>query len=139
LLFWVLFVSLGQTDRNSYFKNRELHLVPFENTYKGFTNLNDNEYKLTNKQIPYYWYLLIRNIAGNILLFIPLGLFIPFFFQKISSVGKVLIFSFFLSFFIESVQYLFALGIFDVDDIIFNIIGAILGFHLFRFTRNHFN
>jgi glycopeptide antibiotics resistance protein len=134
ILLQVSLISLGGTDRNLYFARREIHLIPFENTYRGFKELNDNIYRIDSKQVPYYWYLLFRNIVGNLLLLIPWGFLIPIIFEINSR--KILLFStFFLSLFIEAVQYIFILGVADVDDIIYNLLGALLGFYFFRLLK----
>jgi hypothetical protein len=69
-LCWFLFISLGTTDRNAYFVKREIHLIPFENTYTSFKSLNNIAYIVPPDKFPYYQYLFIRNIIGNIVLLI---------------------------------------------------------------------
>ncbi len=84
------------------------------------------------------------NFFGNIIMFIPLGIFLVWLYNK--SLGKVALIGFLASVAIESIQYLnmFA-GYYryvDVDDVILNTLGAIIGYwiykkflHARRFTR----
>ena len=133
IVVWVLFISVDSTNRNSYFVKREIHLVPFSNTVKGFQDLYTGAYQLSKSQIPYYWYLLGRNIIGNIILFIPLGFFLPLLFKKASSFRSIFLFTLIASLNIEILQYLFMKGVCDIDDIIYNIVGTLLGFYLLQF------
>ncbi len=73
----------------------------------------------------------IRNIVGNILLFIPLGFSIPLRF-KVNKFWKVMLLGFFTSCLVEVIQLLTSIRSFDVDDLILNTLGVILGFILYR-------
>jgi glycopeptide antibiotics resistance protein len=73
-----------------------------------------------------------QNFFGNIILFMPLGIFLPFFSYKYRSLVHVAIFALICSASIETVQFIE--GLFeiyryvDIDDVILNTTGAILGF-----------
>lgn len=62
---------------------------------------------------------------GNIVLFIPIGVAIALFFRF--SVKQSLLIGFTISLFIESCQWFFWLGSFEIDDLIHNSIGAGIG------------
>lgn len=96
------------------------NLIPIVETIKMF---NNNFMGVGNA---YY------NVIGNILLFVPLGLGIPLFFKNKNKLGKVALYGFMASLSIESLQYLTSINITDVDDIIFNTLGAIIGFLAFN-------
>jgi glycopeptide antibiotics resistance protein len=72
-----------------------------------------------------------RNIGGNILGFLPIGflfpLLMPFLRNFFATAGAVLL----LSLFFEVTQLYTGLGIFDVDDLILNTTGGMLGWLLF--------
>ena len=74
----------------------------------------------------------IENIVGNVLLFIPLGMFLPFMIRKMNSIGGIALSGFALSYFIESVQLVSRIfgnyRTVDIDDIILNTAGAVIGF-----------
>lgn len=70
-----------------------------------------------------------RSMFMNLVLFVPIGLSLPFVFRgKISKkVLLTVLFGFVLSVTIEMSQYLFALGFAETDDIICNTLGTIVG------------
>lgn len=74
--------------------------------------------------------LFIKNIIGNIVLFIPFGMFYKSYFNiKIIS---LIIITVLYSFIIEIIQLLIG-RVFDIDDILLNLIGAIVGYY---FSKN---
>lgn len=71
--------------------------------------------------------IFVVNIFGNVLAFMPFGFMLPIISpdnRKLFSIG-LLSFEFSLS--IELIQLIFRVGIFDVDDILMNSIGGLLG------------
>ncbi len=79
-----------------------------------------------------------RQVIGNIVLFIPFGYFMSHY-CKIRGLGTITIVSFLTSFVIETVQHFIGRS-FDVDDIILNIVGGILGFLIYialNAIKNH--
>ena len=79
-----------------------------------------------------------KQVMGNILLFIPFGYFISNY-CKIKKLGIITIVSLLTSLVIESVQNFIGRS-FDVDDIILNVVGGIIGFLLYvslNAIRNH--
>jgi glycopeptide antibiotics resistance protein len=75
-----------------------------------------------------------QNLAGNIILFIPLGIFLPLLSVRYRSIYKVVITAALCSALIESVQLILRqfqiYRTVDIDDIILNTIGAATGFVL---------
>lgn len=67
----------------------------------------------------------VRNLAGNILAFVPIGIFIPLL-RRSLSLGSTFLVGFGLSAAIELTQYVTGLGSCDIDDIILNVFGAML-------------
>ncbi|MEM1135771.1 MAG: VanZ family protein [Bacteroidota bacterium] len=67
---------------------------------------------------------------GNLFLFTPLSLLMPISFASLRTSHILLLSAFFLSLFAESLQYLFKVGLLDVDDIILNVAGVALGWLL---------
>lgn len=68
------------------------------------------------------------NFFGNILLFIPWGILLPACFIRFRTIKPFAIFTLFILAFVESIQLFAMLGSFDVEDILLNIIGALIGF-----------
>lgn len=75
-----------------------------------------------------------KNIFGNMLLFLPYGIFIGKY-VKLNDKVAVLLIAFITSFSIETIQLLIG-RVFDVDDIILNIIGCLIGFYLYKAFKN---
>lgn len=139
VLGWFLFISVDSINRNTYFKKREIHLIPFKNTYTSFKSLHEIAYIVPPDQVPYYRYLFIRNIVGNIVLLIPLGFMVPLLWERINTLKAILIFSVLCSFSIETIQYVLTIGVFDIDDIIYNVIGSLIGFYILRAFQKDIN
>ena len=78
------------------------------------------------------------NLAGNLILFLPMGIFLPYLFPKqrnffrFSAVVLLMIMT------VEVVQLFALLGACDIDDLILNYAGAVigfLGFQILHFIR----
>jgi len=78
------------------------------------------------------WQFLILNI----ILFIPLGFLLPLMSKNFKNFYRTLIIALLFTFIIEIIQYVTGLGIFEIDDIFNNIIGAIIGYGLIMFVIN---
>ena len=74
--------------------------------------------------------MFIRNVLGNMLLFLPYGFYLSYF-MKLRKVKYVFVFSIFVSIAVEIIQYRIG-RVFDIDDIILNILGGVLGYYLYR-------
>ena len=78
----------------------------------------------------------IRNIVGNAILLLPMGILLPLLWTKFRKVGRVTLFAFLFSLGIETLQLLLTLmgnigRAFDVDDILLNTLGAFIGVSLY--------
>ncbi|MFC7373603.1 VanZ family protein [Fictibacillus iocasae] len=78
-----------------------------------------------------YW-LIFKNIIGNLMLFFPLGFLLPLISRVFSSWRTMFIIGFGTSALIEMLQYSYAQRIFDIDDILLNGIGTLMGLLLFK-------
>ncbi|MBD7965346.1 VanZ family protein [Fictibacillus norfolkensis] len=78
-------------------------------------------------------WLILKNIIGNVLLFVPFGLLLPLIYRVFNSWRFIFIFGFGTSFIIEVLQYEYFKRIFDIDDIFLNGMGAMLGLFLYKF------
>ena len=75
--------------------------------------------------------LFLKNVIGNISLFIPFGLFSSYY-LKFKKPFIIILLTFIASFSIETVQMTIG-RVFDVDDIILNVIGGTVGFYIYYF------
>lgn len=71
-------------------------------------------------------------IVFNLLLFVPMGYFLPVLFQKCRSLKKILLLGILISVVIELIQYAFAGRLADIDDILTNTVGCLTGFAVFQ-------
>lgn len=67
------------------------------------------------------------NIAGNIVLLIPIGLLMPFVFHRLNT-KKSFIIALVFCLLIEGFQAILKIGIFDIDDVILNVLGFMMGY-----------
>ncbi len=73
--------------------------------------------------------LFYKNVVGNMLMFIPYGFFISYF-LKIKKPWLILLLTTLVSITIEVTQLLIG-RVFDIDDIMLNIVGGLLGFIIY--------
>lgn len=107
---------------------------------EGFGRTSHNEsyrYNLVLFQeikrfITYYHILgmksVLVNVVGNIVAFMPFGFFMPFIGKKRRGFINVTLLSIELSLFIETVQLITKVGSYDVDDLLLNSLGGVLGY-----------
>jgi len=76
----------------------------------------------------------LLNILGNLYIFVPLGYTAALLFPGMRKIIKILVLAFIFSLFIEVLQYVFARGAADIDDIILNVIGGAVGYRFFKLT-----
>ncbi|MET3195695.1 glycopeptide antibiotics resistance protein [Bacillus sp. OAE603] len=81
--------------------------------------------------------LIVRNVGGNIVMFMPLGLFAPLIWEDCKRFKNILMIGLIVSLGIESLQFVenllrVSLGrIIDIDDVICNVLGTILGYLIY--------
>ncbi|MEQ2468005.1 VanZ family protein [Niallia hominis] len=80
----------------------------------------------------------IKNLFGNLFMFLPMGLYLPYFIKRTKQVSAFSIVFLSILFLIEFTQLLIRRGSFDIDDFILNTIGALIGFTIWKklFKRN---
>ncbi len=101
-------------------------------TFQDINTVSGNNY-IPFKEILRYDFggrLFVKNIIGNVLLFIPYGFFATLY-ADIKKGRSAFLLVFLASLSIECTQLMIG-RIFDVDDIILNVLGGMLGFFLYR-------
>ncbi|TCO68878.1 VanZ family protein [Marinisporobacter balticus] len=96
---------------------RELNLMPFRFIKDFFSH---------NTAID----VALKNVFGNFALFIPLGILVPALFKNVRF-KKTIWICFRVSLFFEIIQYIVGLGASDVDDLMLNTLGSIIGAWLY--------
>lgn len=105
-----LFAAIGSMERT-------ISISPF----KSLLDMINNNISVTR---------ILENILGNIAIFIPFGLLLPIV-QKDKS-KKIILYGLITSALIEIIQYVFALGSSDIDDLTLNTLGTIIGYLLYK-------
>lgn len=81
----------------------------------------------------------VYNVLGSIALFVPLGVIMPFFFEKLAKLWRCAAASLGVSFVIELLQLVLRRGSFDIDDMILNVVGAAVGYAIFFALKKLFS
>ncbi|MCD8012348.1 MAG: VanZ family protein [Lachnospiraceae bacterium] len=71
------------------------------------------------------------NLAGNVIGFLPFGALVPLMFRGARKLWRTALLSFEISALVEVTQLIFHVGCFDVDDMILNTLGGVLGYLMF--------
>ena len=71
------------------------------------------------------------NMIGNVAAFMPFGSFLPIISRRSKKWYNTVMFGFVFSLMLETLQLVFKVGSFDVDDLILNTAGAAAGYVLF--------
>ena len=110
-----------------------VNLIPFRTVYEYIDKIINNRINLDTA---------IINLVGNIIVFLPMGAFLPCLFQKMRRFKKTVLTVFFIVLGIELIEIILAMGAFDIDDFIFNLGGAMIGYAVmcipvFQMIRNN--
>jgi glycopeptide antibiotics resistance protein len=98
-----------------------VNLIPFKTVYEYIEKIINNRINVDTA---------ITNLIGNIIVFLPMGAFLPCLFKKMRSFKKTVLTVFFIVLGIELIEIILAMGAFDIDDFIFNLGGAMIGYAL---------
>lgn len=77
------------------------------------------------------WNLFVLNVIGNIVVFMPIGMFLPSLFSRCRNIFYTTILTLEISLCVELVQLLTKVGSFDVDDLLLNTLGGICGYIIY--------
>ena len=75
--------------------------------------------------------VVMLNLFGNVMAFVPFGMILPIMHRRYRSLLHIILLSFEFSFLVEIIQLVFKVGCFDVDDLLLNTIGGMLGYVFF--------
>ncbi len=127
---FVLFILLFMGNRAlfhdesiiEYFLSR-MNLIPFKTIGEYVTALFTGRMN---------WNIPVTNLLGNFLIFLPMGIYIPFFIRKIDTKGRFALIMLTVLLTVEILQLLLMRGAFDIDDLILNLSGAMVGFLIWK-------
>jgi glycopeptide antibiotics resistance protein len=116
------FSRVRGTDRD------HINIIPFGYSFKC--------YRTARNEYPPLVSFCLRNTFGNIALFVPLGLLLPFLGVRYRSLKRVVLLALCASVMIETIQFVLrfvgSARSVDIDDVILNTLGACLGFAVYR-------
>lgn len=69
----------------------------------------------------------IKNLFGNLIMFFPMGIYLPYFSKYLNRISTFTITMILILLVIEIIQVVTRLGSFDIDDFILNMLGAYIG------------
>lgn len=75
------------------------------------------------------------NIYGNVLAFMPFGFLVPVISRKDRTFWSIFLLSMALTLTLETAQLVLQVGCFDVDDMILNTAGGVLGYWIYKLTH----
>lgn len=96
-----------------------VHLVPIKSSIDSFQS-----------GVTGYWNF-FSNLFGNVLLFVPLPFFLITLFRIYSRMANIVA-GLFVSVLIEIGQYAWRIGVPDIDDVLLNVFGVVLGYYLWK-------
>lgn len=127
LMLWLLFGQRwGMDAPGTYLQQlrENLNLVPLH-TIRGFFHTLDSSN-------PYLVRHAVINLAGNVVMFVPLGFFLSLLFEPLRAYRRHLVCVLLILLVIELVQLLSLLGSCDVDDFLLNVPGTAIGYGICR-------
>ena len=131
VLVYVLFLSRGTRDGFTFteYMRRFTNFIPFKTII---------EY--VQRYIDGYRNLSVLNLLGNFVLFMPMGALLPCVIRKLDRFWKVNLTVLGMVVMVEIVQGILRVGSVDIDDVLFNVVGAMIGYGLVRlpFIYNFF-
>lgn len=99
---------------------------------EGLDSANFTLFKTIRMYIDYSYKLnSFENLAGNVVVFIPFGFLLPGLSRPCKNILVLLLCTFFFSLCIELFQLFSAFGAFDVDDILLNCGGGMIGYIMY--------
>ena len=119
VLVYVVFFAeaMGRTPQDGYVYN----LTPLKEIKRFMKYIWDNDALGRAARL---------NIFGNIIAFIPFGIYLPYTSESKLGFISTFLYTFSLSLTIELVQLITKVGSCDVDDIILNALGGVIGYIL---------
>ena len=120
---------LGLILFRTHHQTRSVNLVPFRGI---ISYLSGNDLVSGQDSVAVLHSFALINLLANILIFVPCGVYITLF-RKGKGIWKNVLWVFVISTVVEIVQFIFKFGIGDIDDVILNSIGGLIGVLICRF------
>lgn len=134
LMLWLLFDRSGNVDGVPYWDQVQgnMNLEPFRTVGNYWHILTHREYYVEKWEAAsiyaYHARFAFINLAGNVVMFVPLGYFIPAVWKKWRGLFRCLVCAGLMILAVEIAQLFTLRGSCDVDDLILNLIGVTVGY-----------
>ena len=123
VLIYILFLSRGSLTHYSYaqYFRQFTNFVPFKTIAEYIQRYNNGFRNLS-----------VTNLFGNFVLFLPMGMALPCLFKKLNRFWKVVLWVLGMVVVVEIAQGVLRVGSIDIDDVIFNVSGAMIGYGIIK-------
>ena len=128
VLIYILFLNRGSRSHYSYTQYFQAftNFIPFKTIVEYIQRYNDGFRNLS-----------VTNLLGNFVLFLPMGIALPCLFTKINRFWKVVLCILGMVVLVEVAQGILRVGSVDIDDVIFNVCGAMIGYGIIAIPFIH--
>ena len=123
-MIWLLFGQRAvDLSFDSYFEriSQNYNVIPFRTIKEFIENYHHSSFYFIN-------------LAGNVVMFVPLGFLLPATFEQYRHFGKASLESLCILLTVETLQFFTLLGSWDIDDIILNMLGVFIGYLFYYLT-----
>ena len=129
VMLWLLFGRSIHASGDDYAGSliANINRIPFH-------TVSDQLQNLLNPPSPGLFTHAWINLGGNVAVFIPWGIFLPWIWPKYRRWGRFFLVSSGIILTVEFLQWITLRGILDVDDYILNMLGLFGGYVLFRLS-----
>lgn len=123
VLIYILFLNRGSRSHYSYAQYFQAftNFIPFKTIAEYIQRYSDG-----------YWRLSTVNLLGNLALFVPMGMALPCVSKKLNRFWKVVLCVLGMVIMVEVTQGILRVGSIDIDDVIFNVSGAMIGYGIIK-------
>ena len=141
LMLWLLFDRTGAETGVSYWQQvkENLNLTPLRTIEDYWHVLANPAYYLEKWEPAVYEYNVrhaVINLAGNVIMFLPFGFFLPGIYRKMEKFLRCLLAAAVVLVLVELTQLFTLLGSCDVDDLILNLAGVTIGWCTWKAGRH---
>ncbi|MCY6354324.1 VanZ family protein [Clostridium sp. ZS2-4] len=126
-------LSIGFKHSRDYFR-LPINLIPFKEVVEEIGKIGTDY----GGDVAFQVRLILRNVGGNLILLLPLGVISPIIWEEFTRIKRVIIQGFIVSICIELLQLIEILSgrafvrAVDIDDVILNVLGVIIGYLIYR-------
>ena len=124
LMLLLLFDRTGYDAGLPYAEQLKYNLLPFETIGRFLRLLGSSQGGLRTHAF--------INLVGNVVMFIPLGFFLPKLWQKQRKLWRTLLTTVLIILLVELTQMFTLVGTCDTDDLILNTLGAAVGYGIYK-------